>query len=135
MYRCDIILRPSPVTNNDVVLRKGESAGADVYLYPRSEISNDIWVRRQRYDRVVVVEGGGPGFPTQYFGLKTYYQASVKDLCLVAEADAPTGMGGVMKVDKNGTLYAVYLVDTTDPLASPVRVRTSTGTKAIREKT
>lgn len=77
-----------------------------------------------------------PGsFPTQFFGLKAYYQGAVKDLCLVAEADAPSGMGGVLKVHKGGTNYAVYLVETTDPDASPVYVRTSTGVKAIREKT
>lgn len=56
-------------------------------------------------------------------------------LCLVAEADAPSGMGGVVKIDKNGTLYSAYLVETTDPNASPVRVQTSSGTKAIRLKT
>ena len=74
-------------------------------------------------------------FPTQYFGLKAYYQGAVQNLCLVAEADAPGSMGGVLKVNKNGTLYGVYLVETTDPNASPCYIRTSTGTKAIREKT
>lgn len=74
-------------------------------------------------------------FPTQYFGLKAYYQGAVQNLCLVAEADAPASMGGVLKVNKNGTLYGVYLVETTDPNASPCYIRTSTGTKAIREKT
>jgi hypothetical protein len=59
----------------------------------------------------------------------------VRDLCLVAEADAPGSMGGVIKVDKNGTRYVVYLVETTDPNASPVRIQTSTGVKAIRAKT
>lgn len=81
-----------------------------------------------------LVESSG-AFPAQFLGLRTYYQGAVKDLCLVAEADAPTGMGGVIKIDKGGTLYAVYLVETTDPDASPVRVETSAGTKAIREKT
>lgn len=74
-------------------------------------------------------------FPTQYFGLKAFYRGAVKDLCLVAVADAPAGMGGVPRVQKGGVTYAVYLVETTDPNASPVRVRTSAGTKAIREKT
>lgn len=74
-------------------------------------------------------------FPTQYLGLRCYFQSAVQDLCLVAEADAPSGMGGVIKLDKNGTLYAVYLVDTSDPNASPVRVRTTTGTYAVRFKT
>ena len=74
-------------------------------------------------------------FPTQYFGLRTYFHSAVQNLCLVAEADAPTGMGGVIKVDKNGTKYAVYLVETTDPNATPVRVKTSTGTKSVRIKT
>ena len=57
------------------------------------------------------------------------------NFCLVAVADAPGGMGGVLKVDKNGTTYAVYLVETSDTDASSVRMRTSTGTKAIRLKT
>lgn len=77
----------------------------------------------------------GGGFPTQYLGLRAYFHAAVQDLCLVAEADAPSGMGGVIKIDKNGTLYAVYLVDTTDPDATPIRVETTTGVKAIRAKT
>lgn len=75
------------------------------------------------------------GFPTQFAGLRTFYSGAVKELCLVAEADAPAGMGGVIKIDKNGTLYAVYLVETTDPDASPVRVKTSTGVKSVRLKT
>ena len=75
------------------------------------------------------------GFPTQYLGLRTYYHGAVQDLCLVAQADAPAGMGGVWKLSKNGTLYAVYLVETTDPNATPVRVKTTTGVKSVRIKT
>lgn len=73
-------------------------------------------------------------FPTQYSGLR-YYLGTVKELCLVAEADAPTGMGGVWKIRKGGTTYAVYLVETSDPDASGVRVRTSSGVKSARLKT
>ena len=47
-------------------------------------------------------------------------------------ADAPLGMGGIMKVEKGTDAYAVYLVETTDPLASAVRVQTTTGIKAVR---
>src|SRR3990170_4101410 len=65
---------------------------------------------------------GKPSFPAQFSGLRTYYSGAVKELCLVAEADAPAGMGGVMKIDKNGTKYAVYLVETTDVVASFVRI-------------
>ena len=74
-------------------------------------------------------------FPTQFEGLRVFYGGTVKSLCLVAEADAPTGMGGRLLIDKNGTTLAIYLVETTDPNASSVRVRTSTGTKAARLKT
>lgn len=77
----------------------------------------------------------GPVFPTQFSGLRTFYGGTMKELCLVAEGDAPSSMGGVLKVDKNGTIYAVYLVETSDTDASSVRIRTSTGTKAIRLKT
>ena len=75
------------------------------------------------------------GFPTQFSGLRTFYNAAVRELCLVATADAPAGMGGSPRIQKGGTTYAVYLVETTDPDASNVRIRTSAGTKAIRLKT
>ncbi len=75
------------------------------------------------------------GFPTQYQGLRTYYGGAVQELCLVAAGDAATGMGAAPMVYKGGTTYAVYLVETTDPNASSVRVRTSAGTKSIRKKT
>lgn len=84
---------------------------------------------------LVWAASGGAVFPTQYFGLRAFYRGAVKDLCLVATADAPAGMGGVPRVQKGGVTYAVYLVETTDPNASPVRISTSAGTKAIREKT
>ena len=74
-------------------------------------------------------------FPTQYAGLRTYYNAAVRELCLVAAADANTGMGAAPMIRKGGVTYAVYLVETTDPLATPVRIRTDTGTKSIRIKT
>ena len=79
--------------------------------------------------------GRGVGFPAQFAGLRIYYAGSTKELCLVAVADAPTGMGGQIFIDKNGTAYAIYLVETTDPNASSVRFKTTTGTKAVRLKT
>lgn len=72
-------------------------------------------------------------FPTQYAGLRTYYGGAVRSLCLVAVADAPTG--DTPMVRKGGVTYAVYVVDTTDPNASPVRIRTNDGTRAIRSLT
>lgn len=74
-------------------------------------------------------------FPTQYAGLRCYYGGSVRELCLVAAADANTGMGSTPMIRKGGVTYAVYLVETTDPNATPVRLQTDTGTKAIRLKT
>jgi hypothetical protein len=84
---------------------------------------------------ILFQNAAGPGFPTQFSGLQAFFQGAVKELCLVAEADAPASMGGVLKVRKGATTYAAYLVETTDPNASPVRVRTTTGTKAVRLKT
>jgi hypothetical protein len=76
-----------------------------------------------------------PIFPVQYAGLRAFYRAAVQELCLVAQVDAPAGVGGRIIVNKNGTLLAVYLVDLADANASPVRVATGTGVKAIRVKT
>ncbi len=75
-----------------------------------------------------------PGFPTQYAGLR-YNLGAAYDLCMVAEADAPLGMGGVLKIKTPSGIRAVYLVETSDPYATAIRIRTSAGTKAIRIKT
>ena len=75
-------------------------------------------------------------FPTQYDGWRVAKAGAVViTLCLVAEADAPTGMGGVVKVRQTGGTLAAYLVETGDSNASPVRIKTVTGIKAIRLKT
>lgn len=80
-----------------------------------------------------LIRAGVPSaFPTQYPGLRCYFDGAATDLCLVDEAEAPTGMGGVLKIRKGGVNLAVYLVETTDPDASPVRIETSAGTKAVR---
>lgn len=72
------------------------------------------------------------GFPAQISGLR-YHHGTMKELCLVAWGDAPAG--NRLAVSKNGTTYAAYLVATSDPNASPVRVQTSAGVMAIRYKT
>ena len=91
--------------------------------------THDVFARPGRNVAPVVAEGGG-GFPTQIPGLRVYYGGAVRSLCLVAVADAPAG--DTPMVRKNGTTYAVYLVDTSDPNASSVRIRTGAGTKSIR---
>ncbi len=68
----------------------------------------------------------------QFAGLR-YFLGTVKELALIAVGDAPAG--DQWRIDKNGTTYAVWLVDTTDPNASQIRVQTSEGTKAARLKT
>lgn len=103
---------------------------ADLYLWSVPSDANTADVRL----RDPTAFGSG-GFPTQYAGLRTYFHAAVQELCLVAEADAPTGMGGVVKISKGGVSYAVYLVETVDALATPVRIETTVGTKAVRYKT
>lgn len=77
----------------------------------------------------------GGAFPTQYLGLRYQGPAGVVDLCLVATADAPAGVGGQVRVRRTADTLAAYLVDVSDPDASPVRVRTGSGTYAIRRKT
>jgi hypothetical protein len=78
-------------------------------------------------------ELGDAVFPTQYSGLRVRGASATLDLCLVATADAPSG--DTPRIRKGATTYAVYLVDTTDPQASPVRITTGAGVKAIRLKT
>lgn len=110
VYGRDILLRLRP---------RDQGRGTyDVQLYPAAY-----------FDKPPA--GGGLAFPTQYAGLR-YFSGTVKELCLVAPADAPIS---VWRVNKNGTVYAVYLVETTDPNASGVRINTAGGIKAARLKT
>lgn len=76
----------------------------------------------------------GSIFPVQYPGLRIYYNGAVRELCMVAVADAPL-TAGVFTVEKNGTLYALYPVDTVDTNATPFRLKTMTSIKAVRLKT
>lgn len=76
---------------------------------------------------------GASSFPAQFSGLRAYYASAVHDLCLVAAADAATGDAPMIR--KGDTTYAVYLVATTDPDATPIRIKTAEGVKAIRRKT
>lgn len=147
----DIVLRELSVVPADIVLRAVSvaptlySSRADIVLLalPAIEpISVPIWLYETDATpsniilRDPTAEPPDPGgFPTQYSGLRVYYGGAVRELCLVAAADANTGMGGAPMVRKGGVTYAVYLVETSDPDASLVRMRTSAGTKAIRLKT
>lgn len=79
--------------------------------------------------------GLAAGFPTQFSGLDVYYAGEIHHLCLVAEANGPGGMGGVLKVRLNSTNYAAYLVEIGSQYASNARVTTATGIKAVRLKT
>jgi len=128
----DIVLYEGHATPKDIVLRSLPTVAivsTVIYLVAGHATPNDIVLRD------VTQQPGGGSFPTQFAGLRAYYQAAVHDLCLVAAADAATGMGAAPMIRKGGVTYAIYLVETTDPNATPIRIATSAGTKAIRVKT
>lgn len=112
----------------DNLLRDGTRYRPELWQYQPTSTAHDP-------NPPLPLEAAAGGFPTQYSGLKGRKSAATIDLCLVLEADGATGMGGIPKLLKGGVEYAVYLVETTDPNASPFRIRTTTGTKAIRLKT
>ncbi len=120
-------------------LRGGEGYYARPEHYPRrfdgflmgnNGPGNDGYLRPLRWAFDAIAEVAA--FPAQFAGLR-YFLGTVKELCLVALGDAPAG--DQWRVQKNGTTYAVYLVDTTDPNASQVRINTNDGIKAARLKT
>jgi hypothetical protein len=102
----------------------------DGFLMANNGPVNDGYLRPLRW--AYEAAAAAVAFPTQFAGLR-YFLGTVRELCLVALGDAPSG--DQWRVQKNGTTYAVYLVDTTDPDASQVRVRTSDGIRAARLKT
>lgn len=130
----NLILRPGHTTAADVTLAAAGVLGFQVQLFPGHTMAADVVLRGSPFYQAVV-DLVAESFPTQYAGLRTFYGGLVKELCLVAKADAATGMGAAPIIDKNGTLYAVYVVETSDLNASSVRVNTSGGVKALRLKT
>ena len=134
MNQKDIQLFAGHATPKNIILRALPVAAAvattTIFLYAGHATPNNIVLSDP-----TVVRGGAPVFPTQYSGFKIRKTGSTIELCMVATADAPTGLGGSVRVRKNGVTYALYLVETGDSNASPVRIRTTTGTKAIRVKT
>lgn len=124
-----ITLQAGDATPRDIILRAlpvAILAGTTIFLYAGDAAATTIILRDP------TVATAPSGFPTQFSGLR-FYKGSVQELCLVAVADAPAG--AQWRVQKNGTTYAVYLVDTADPNASHVRVQTPAGVKAARLKT
>jgi len=101
----------------------------DGFLMGNNGPQNDGYLRPRRW---AFTEAIIAAFPTQFSGLR-YFLGTVKELCLVALADAPAGPQ--WRIRKGGTDYAVYLVDVSDPYASQVRIQTSAGLKAARLKT
>lgn len=62
-------------------------------------------------------------------GLRAYDGAGI-----VKIACEPTGiLTSPLRISKNGTTYAITLVDPTDPNASKIRIKTSSGIKALRK--
>lgn len=127
---------------SDGFLHGNNGPKADGYLRPRAAVKRfdgflhahngpkaDGYLRPNRWGYSAVA---APLFPVQFAGLR-YFLGVVKELALVALADAPPG--DQWRVRKGGMDYAVYLVPTTDPNASQVRVMTSEGLKAARLKT
>jgi hypothetical protein len=130
-----VVLRPRSTIGADIALYQGQVEANDVRMFAASSAWGPYDVRLRPRLPDAPLAPTAPAFPAQFAGLRAYYGGSVRDLCLVAVVDAPSGMGGVMRVRKGGTSYAIYLVETSDPNASPIRIRTSAGTKAIRIKT
>jgi hypothetical protein len=120
-------------TGNDVYLRGERFTHAiDVFLFANNGPANDVYLRPEGRLLPASSEIVIPGFPTQYSGLR-FFKGTVQELCLVATADAPSG--DCPRISKNGTTYAIYLVDTSDPNASHIRIAADGGTKAMRLKT
>lgn len=126
-------LRVHPLLWPDAGVPSSLPSRVDGYLAPDPPTVYDGWLGlNDIYYGPPIVK---PAFPTQYGGLRIQLPSGVRTLCLVAVADAPSGVGGQLRFQKNGTTYVVYLVTTADINASPLRIRTSVGTVSIRNKT
>lgn len=128
----EITLYPGDATPKDIILRELPVASAStttIWLVEGDATPNNIILG----DPTVQPSGGG--FPTQYEFKKHRRTSGTMTDCEVASGDGVTGIGGQPRTYKGGVTYADYLVVTGDANASPVRVRTSSGTYSVRLKT
>lgn len=100
--------------------------------YPPGQGPRVLAILRNRADVVAWLKRA---FPTEYPGLRIETSSQALELSVVAEVDAPADMGGVVKIQRTAGKYVVYLVETNDPFASPMRIKTNTGTKSVRKST
>lgn len=132
MNRNEVRLLPGAPLPADGYLRRAVLGTICGYLIAGAPIPTDGYLRRWAHEDTSTI--AAPAFPTQYSGLRYWDGVAVRDLCLVASASYATGMGGALFVKGSAATYAIYLVDSADPTASPFPVRT-TSTKFIRLKT
>lgn len=72
-----------------------------------------------------------PG-PVCIQGVKIQTPSGPLDLCMCSTGEASTGVGGQLRIKASSGVYALDLVPTDDPAASPVRIKTSSGIYAVR---
>lgn len=114
----------------DLLIKDASDYISTQYLsrFYSKEYATDLTLRPKLYIEYSV-------FPTQYPGLRAQIAGVMQELCLVAAGDGAVGMGGIPKIAKGGIIRDIYLVETSDPDASAIRIKTTTGIKAVREKT
>lgn len=131
--RFELAARPGHSAATDIIAVAGIGLGIALQAFAGHPTSTDVVARSAAYYQAA--ESAAPAFPTQYTGLRVWTGGAVVDLCLVAPDDAPLGVGGVIKIETPSGIRVVYLVETADSYASPVRIRTALGTMAVRLKT
>ncbi len=89
----------------DIYLRAGHATPEDIKLWGASELAAKFKIK------------GTAGI---------YY------LHIVGLGDGQAGMGGIPRKRIDGVTYDILLVELADPLASPMRIRTTTATKAVK---
>lgn len=129
--------QPSTDASTDAYLRPVGKLLIQGYLYAGpldNPLSYDGYLRRLRYisdDIVIIAPAPPPATGAQ--GLRVRKGSGTLELQLVVVADATPGMGGQWRFRRaDGITYVVQLVETTDPNASPLRLKTATGVKAAR---
>ena len=94
---------------------------------------NAIWLCCAHGQKLYELDSSS--FPTQYSGPRAQIAGTMQGLCLVAAGDGNPDITGKLRIAKGGTIYDIYLVETTDPEAGAIRIQTPSGVKAIRKLT
>lgn len=121
----------SPPIQLEVLVWRGDVNGFSLPLtnIPEGDVSPGSFINPQAYAFDFAFNFGTAAVPFADCGLRYHHTSGT----VMIACDVAGTLTSALRIRKSGATHGVILVPITDPNASPIRIRTNTGIKALRE--